>query len=289
MTERLVTVDRDANVELCVDEYGDPDDRTILLVAGAAASMDLWEPGLCERLAAVGRHVVRYDHRDTGRSTTSPPGEPAYRSEDLVRDPVRLLDALDVERAHVVGLSMGGGIAQVVAVQHPDRVRSLTLMSTSAAGDRSEPTELPGAQPQIAESFEHPRPDPDWSDREAVITHLVETERPYAGALGFDEEAARRRSARVVDRSIDVAAAANHWTVEGESPSFPMSAIGVPTLVLHGTADPLFPFAHGESLAAEIPGARLVAMQGVGHELPPPALWDTVVAEIAQHTSEQRP
>jgi pimeloyl-ACP methyl ester carboxylesterase len=285
MTERLVTVDRAAGVELCLDEYGDPAAPTVLLIAGAAASMDLWDPELCRMLSGTGRHVVRYDHRDTGRSTTSPPGQPTYRSEELFCDPVRLLDAIDVEQAHLVGLSMGGGIAQVVAVEQPERVLTLTLMSTSAAGERADRSELPGAEPQVAETFTSPIPNPDWSDREAVISYLVESERPYAGSLGFDEAAARLRGARVVDRSRDVAAAANHWMLEGDSPTFAMNAIGVPTLVVHGTADPMFPLAHGQSLAVEIPDARLVTLAGVGHEVPPPQLWATLVAEIAQHTS----
>jgi pimeloyl-ACP methyl ester carboxylesterase len=285
MTERLVRLPGTGAVDLCLEEFGDPEDPTVLLIAGAAASMHLWDPELCRRLAETGRHVVRYDHRDTGRSTTSPPGWPDYRSEDLFRDPVRLLDALEVGDAHLVGMSMGGGVAQVVAIQHPDRVCTLTLMSTSAAGERSDPTRLPPAAPQLVTTFENPRPEPDWNDREAVIAHLVETERPYAGSLGFDEEASRRRNARVVDRSIDVASAANHWSLEGDSPTFAMSAIGVPTLVLHGSADPLFPLPHGESLAAEIPDARLVVLDGVGHEVPPPLLWDTVVDEIARHTA----
>src|SRR4029079_8418315 len=118
----------DGGVELCLDDVGDPGDPTVLLIAGAACSMDLWEPELCRRLAERGRHVVRYDHRDTGRSTTSPPGRPTYRSEELFRDPPRLLDAIGVEQAHLVGLSMGGGIAQEVAVLAPDRVLTLTLM-----------------------------------------------------------------------------------------------------------------------------------------------------------------
>jgi pimeloyl-ACP methyl ester carboxylesterase len=180
---------------------------------------------------------------------------------------------------------MGGGIAQVVAFERPERVLTLTLMSTSAAGDRADSSELPGAEPRVAETFTSPPPTPDWADREAVIRYLVESERPYAGSLGFDAEAARLRSTRVVDRSSDVAAAANHWSLKGESPTFPMRAIGAPTLVIHGTTDPLFPLAHGESLAAEIPDARLVTLAGVGHELPPPQLWPTLVAEITQHTS----
>ena len=113
----------------------------------------------------------------------------------------------------------------MVAVERPERVLTLTLMSTGAAGERADSRSCPGAEPRIAETFADPLPAPDWSDREAVIDYLVETERPYAGSLGFDEEAARRRNGRVVDRAHDVAAAANHWSLEGDSPTFPMSAI----------------------------------------------------------------
>lgn len=273
------------DVELCIDEHGDPVDPLVLLVSGAAASYDFWDADLCRAIAAGGRHVVRYDHRDTGRSTTSSPGKPGYTNQDLLRDPFRLLDALGVQQAHVVGMSMGGGIAQAMAAELPDRLLTLTLMSTSPAGERSLSTPLPPTEPRLARTFEDPPPDPDWTDREAVVSYLVEVERPYAGTLGFDENEARRRYTVVVDRSIDVAAAANHWSIEGSSPTFPMSAIAVPTLVMHGTEDPLFPLPHGEALAAEIPNARLVTLAGVGHEVPPPALWDTVVDEITRHTA----
>jgi len=272
--------------ELCVDAFGDPTDHTVLLVSGAAESMDMWDAEFCALLAAEGRCVVRYDHRDTGRSTTSPVGRPAYSAEDLTTDPVRVLDALGVDRAHLVGLSMGGAIAQEVAARHPQRLHTLTLIATSAAGDRSDPTSLPGMEPRVAATFEDPAPQPDWDDRNAAVDYLVEIERPYAGTLGYDEERARRKAERVVDRTRDLAASVtNHWVLAGESTPFRLADISVPTLVMHGTADPMFPLPHGEALAAEIPGASLVVLKGMGHEMPPPVLWDQVIATLVRHTT----
>jgi pimeloyl-ACP methyl ester carboxylesterase len=119
---------------LCVGTFGDPAHPAVLLIMGAAGSMDRWEEPFCERLAAAGRYVIRYDHRDTGGSTTHPPGKPGYTSDDLFADVLGILDHLGIERAHLVGLSMGGAIAQWTAIHNPERVLSLTLMSTSPVG-----------------------------------------------------------------------------------------------------------------------------------------------------------
>jgi pimeloyl-ACP methyl ester carboxylesterase len=283
VTERIVTVD---GVDLCLEPFGDPEHPTVLLIAGAASSMDWWEPAFCERLASTGRQVVRYDHRDTGRSASSPPGSPTYTFNDLGDDVLRVLDALDVDSAHLAGISMGGAMAQVIAATRPERVRTLTLMSTSFAGERAEQTELPGMDPALRERFQAPPTDPDWADPVAVLDRLVEDLRPYAGSLGFDEERTRRIGRAVVARTRDMASSAgNHWILSGEDVPFKMAEIAVPTLVLHGTEDPMFPIAHGEALAREIPDARLVPMPGVGHEVPPPAVWNLVVAEIARHSA----
>jgi pimeloyl-ACP methyl ester carboxylesterase len=271
-------------VELCVQTFGDPASPAILLIGGAASSMDWWDDEFCERLASGPRFVIRYDLRDTGQSVTYEPGAPRYGGSDLVADAVGLLDALGIARAHVVGISMGGGIAQHLALDHADRVASLTLISTSPSG--------PGLPPPSAElraRFEEPLPEPDWSDRQAVVDYMVEDLRPYAGTLPFDVEEMRALAGRIVDRTVNIASSMkNHWILEGGEPVRPrLGEIGAPTLVLHGTEDPLFPYGHGEALAAEIPAARLVPLEGVGHEMPPRPVWDLVLAAILDHTGPQ--
>jgi pimeloyl-ACP methyl ester carboxylesterase len=273
-------------VELCVQTFGKASDPAILLIAGAECSMDWWEDEFCKLLAAGPRFVIRYDLRDTGQSVTYLPGAPEYNGSDLVADAVGVLDALGVDRAHVVGISMGGGIGQELALEHADRVATLTLISTtSVASRRPDQPELPPMSQELAASFAEPRPEPDWSDREAVVGYIVEGLRPYVGSLPFDEHSKRALVERVVARTINIASSMkNHSLLEdGEPVRRPMSEVTAPTLVLHGTEDPLFPYEHGEALARGIPGARLVPLEGAGHELPPRPLWNLVVPAILEH------
>ena len=278
------------DAELCVDTYGDEHDPAVLLMGGATSSMDWWEPDFCERLSAAGRFVIRFDNRDTGQSTSSPVGEPSYTGADLSADPLRVLDALDVGSAHLVGVSMGAGIAQDIAVQHPDRVRSLTLIATTAAFDRASEEPLPPPEARVAATFEQDDSDVDWDDDEACIEEMVRVQRLFAGERWFDEEHVRAVARIVVGRTRDLqASVTNHWIVIGGGDDEPhsMSEIDTPTLVLHGTEDPLFPFPHGEALASEIRGATLLPLDGMGHEVPPPGLWDVVVPAIVEHTSRR--
>jgi pimeloyl-ACP methyl ester carboxylesterase len=278
--EKIVEVN---GVALCVQTFGRADDPAVLLVMGLAASMLSWEDELCERLAEGGRFVIRYDHRDTGRSVSYPPGAPGYTGDDLLADAAGLLGALGVARAHVVGMSMGGALAQLLALDHADRVASLTLISTSpGTGD-----DLPGMSAELRARFADPPPEPDWSDRDAVIEYLVEEERAYAAPSRPFEQAQRRELAgRIIERTTDLAASMkNHWMLGGgESWRERLGEIAVPTLVLHGTEDPLFPIGHALALEREIPGARLIRLERMGHELPR-AVWDVVVPEILRHTA----
>ncbi|MHA6782673.1 alpha/beta fold hydrolase [Pseudonocardia saturnea] len=280
---------RTAGAELCAQTLGSPDDPAVLLIAGAASSMDWWEDAFCARLAGGGRFVVRYDHRDTGGSTHWPAGEPGYTGSDLTADAIAVLDGLGIAAAHVVGVSMGGGIGQELALDHAGRVTTLTLLSTTAVGPApADRPALPSMREDVARSFADPQPDPDWSDPEAVVAAFVDGERLFHGTLPFDEERIRAIATRVVDRTPDIAATlTNHWILDGGEPARAgVAEITAPTLVLHGTEDPLFPIGHGEALAAEIPGARLVALPGVGHQMPPPEVWDVVITEILEHTSK---
>jgi pimeloyl-ACP methyl ester carboxylesterase len=288
MTEQILTVD---GIDLCFETFGDPAEPTMLLIAGGAQSMIWWEDDFCGRLAEAGPHVVRYDHRDTGRSTSSPPGRPAYTAHELTTDPLRILDALGVRRAHLVGLSMGGGIAQRIALEHPERVSTLCLASTSPAVPAEHDRKLPPPSPQVMATFTDPDPGPDWTDRDAMVAYRVEAERPYAGSLGFDEPRYRRLAAQEVDRTRDMAASmTNHFVLDDDTPTGSrLDQITAPTLVLHGTTDPMFPLEHGRALAAEIPGARLVSLPGAGHQQPPRELWDLAIAAIVEHTEQGHP
>jgi pimeloyl-ACP methyl ester carboxylesterase len=270
-------------VELCAQTFGSADDPPVLLVMGLAASMLHWEDEFCERLAAGARFVIRYDHRDTGRSVSYPPGAPGYTGEDLDADAAGLLDVVGVSRAHVVGFSAGGGIAQVLALDYPDRVESLTLISTSPDGGG----DLPGMSDELRAHFADPPPEPDWSDREAVIAYLVEDERVYAArSRAFEETERRELAGRIFDRTTDMASSMkNHWLLldGGEGWRERLGEIRVPTLVLHGPEDPFFPIGHALALEREIPGARLIRIERMGHELPR-VVWDMVVPAILRHT-----
>lgn len=269
--------------ELCAQTFGDAGDPPVLLVMGMSASMLHWEDELCERLAEGGRFVIRYDHRDTGRSVTYPVGAPGYSGTDLIDDAAALVPALGLDRAHVVGFSMGGAIAQMLALDHAEHVASLTLISTSPLGG-----DLPPSSEALRAHFADPPPEPDWADREAVVEYLVEDERAYAArSRPFAEEERRRLAGRIFDRTIDIEACMkNHAVLEGGgSWRERLGEIRMPTLVLHGTEDPLFPIEHGVTLTTEIRGARLVRLDGIGHELPREA-WDVVVPEILRHTAD---
>src|SRR5262249_53617420 len=267
-------------VEICVDTLGRAGDPAILLVAGAASSMDWWPAGFCTRLAEAGRDVIRYDTRDTGQSESYPPGRPGDRFNDRVADAVGVLDALGVARAQVVGISMGGALAQIMAVRHPDRVDSLVLIATSPVSGTS-PGELPGMSAELRTFFEG-HATPDYADRDAMIENTVAVIREFEGPRYFDENAVRQTAARVFDRTRDMASSEqNHRMMPAtEDAPVELSAIAALTLVLHGTADPLFPIAHGQALARAIPYASLLPLDGVGHQPPPAATWDIVVPRM---------
>jgi pimeloyl-ACP methyl ester carboxylesterase len=271
-------------VDLCVETFGSPTDPAILLVMGAGASMDWWQDDFCARLAAGPRYVIRYDHRDTGGSTSYPPGEPGYTSDDLVADAAALVAALGVRRAHVVGQSAGGALAQVLALDHPARVASLTLVATSPSG--SDP-DLPPMSEEARAVFAAIA-EPDWSDRVAVIEYLTEQWRAVASrSRPFDADGTRALSARVVDRTANMESSMkNVYVAEGSDRwRERLGELDVPTLVVHGTEDPVFPLGHGEALAREIPGAELLTLEGGGHEVARRD-WDVVVPAILRISRE---
>ena len=265
--------------DLCLQEFGESGDPAILLIAGAASSMDWWDTALCERLAAGGRRVVRYDLRDTGQSATYPPGEPDYTIDDLVLDVAALVEALHLVPVHLAGISMGGGLAQQLAIRSPELLASLTLFSTSPG----EGPDLPGMSPGL--SFPA---SPDWGSEESVAQNFVDVERALSGSIPVDEARIRAIAHETIGRSASLASAENHYAVlggPGGEPRERLAEITAPTLVIHGTEDPLLPIVHGEAIAREIPGARLLRIEGMGHQNPPPPTWDQIVPAVLEHTA----
>ncbi|MFI6712773.1 alpha/beta fold hydrolase [Nonomuraea sp. NPDC050478] len=287
--QRMIEVN---GVELSTESFGRPEHPAILLVHGAGHSLLAWEEDFVRRLVAGGRYVIRYDSRDAGLSTNYPAGAPAYELRDLVADAACLIEALGLTSAHVVGMSQGAAIGQLLALDHPGRVASLTLASATPGGPGHEHPDLPRMSADLQALFAEEDPGPDWSDRAGVIDYLVEAERPFAAASRpFDEAGMRAMAARVAGRTTNIAAQlTNPFMIDaGEPWRGRLGQITAPTLVLHGTEDPMFPIEHGRALAEEIPGARFMAMEQTGHEVFPRAQWDTVVDAILDHTRAFRP
>ncbi|WNV85679.1 alpha/beta fold hydrolase [Umezawaea sp. Da 62-37] len=269
-------------VELCVETFGSREDPAVLLVAGAAASMLWWEAELCERIAARGRFVIRYDHRDTGRSTCYPPGRPGYAFTDLTEDALGVLSAFGVERGHLVCQSMFGGIGLIAGVDHPDRVASLVFLSSSTGG--------PGLPPPSDELAARTHADPDPADPVAVVDSVVASAKAYSrGSPHFDETAVRALVERDVARARDIASTlVNHYAIDFDGPARGgFGDITAPTLVVHGDLDPVFPLPHGEALRDAVPGAELLVLHGAGHDVPRP-LWDGFVTALVRHTAGDR-
>ncbi|MFJ8436753.1 alpha/beta fold hydrolase [Kitasatospora sp. NPDC094019] len=296
---RTIEVD---GAELAAELHGDPADPVVLLIHGAGHCRLNWPDGFVRGLVAGGRCVVRYDARDAGASTTFPVGAPPYTLPDLAEDAAAVIAALGPGPAHVLGMSQGAAVGQLLALGHPDRVATLTLASGTPGVPGQEQPDLPPMADRLAAFFAQVEQDArverdagadggtDRSAREAVIESIVEGERPFAAASRpFDEDGARLLAARIVDHARDITAqSTNPCLLDAGRPwRARLGAITAPTLVLHGEEDPLFPPEHGRALAAGIPGARFLALPGTGHEVFPEHTWATVVPAVLAHTANR--
>jgi pimeloyl-ACP methyl ester carboxylesterase len=247
-------------VRLWYEDLGDPAGDPIVLVMGATASAISWPPELLEPLVAAGHRVVRFDNRDIGLSTHIDFAAAPYSLDDMVTDTVELMDALGIDRAHLVGASMGGMISQMVALQHPGRVRSLALIITTAGPD--ERLSPPSDEVLVAAGMPATT-DAELEEREVAMWRLL-----TGSAFPFDESARRAHARADLARGTNPQSA--HPIVAFSTPSRleALAAVTVPTVVVQGGEDPIFPPDHGEALAKAIPGAKLVTWGGVGHEVP---------------------
>jgi pimeloyl-ACP methyl ester carboxylesterase len=283
-------------IEIEYDEFGRPSDPALLLVMGLGAQMILWREEFCEALAGRGLRVVRFDNRDVGLSTKlqsagapdlmtvmmavmqGKPVASPYLLSDMAADAAGLLDALAIDRAHVVGASMGGMIAQTLAIEHAPRVRTLTsIMSTTGAAD------LPPARPEAMAVLMTPIP----TERAAAIERGVSTYTTI-GSPAYPPDAAELRAMleQAFDRGVHPEGVARQLVaiLASGSRREKLGAVRAPTLVIHGLADPLVPIEGGRDTAASIPGAELLEIEGMGHDLPR-ALWPMLVDAIAKNVA----
>lgn len=284
------------DIETVYDIFGNAADPPLILIAGLGAQMIWWDAEFCALLARKGYQVIRFDNRDAGLATSfSAAGVPdvfklvearlageipdvslPYTIDDMVADAVALFDFLEIEQAHVVGASLGGVIAQRLAICYPDRVQSLTTIMTTTGAPK-----LPTSSPEALAVFLHA---PSKS-REAYIDNAVIGWRIFYGSgYEFDEEEARERAGRLYDRAYSPDGAARQLAaglaLEPLKPQ--LAELTVPTLVIHGDEDPVFPIECGRDIAVSVPGAKMLVMEGVGHALPK-AIWPEIVEAIANH------
>jgi pimeloyl-ACP methyl ester carboxylesterase len=273
---------RAEGLQLFAESFGDPADPPILLIMGAMASGVWWPEEFCTRLAVAGRYVVRYDHRDTGHSTSYAPGSINYSLEDLSDDAVRVLDGYGIARAHLVGMSLGGLIAQLFALKYQARVATITLIDSEPLKD-TDPS-IPPMSPEVP-AYHAQAEHLDWSDRDSVIDYQVDGWRILTGsAHPFIEEDIRALAEEDFDRTPDPRTPMNHALLAGGERWYDrLDEIEAPTLIIHGTEDPVLPYQNGIALAEGLSQARLLTLEGSGHELHRND-WDTLVEAIAEHT-----
>jgi pimeloyl-ACP methyl ester carboxylesterase len=283
-------------IEIVYDTFGEPSAPPVLLVMGLGGQMIAWDEDFCAALAAQGYWVIRFDNRDVGLSTRfDEAGVPdvaalmqavtqgkaiqaPYALRDMADDAVGLLDALEIESAHVVGVSMGGMIVQEMAIHHADRVRTMTSIMSST-GD----PELPLPKPEAAAILVTPVP----TDRTGYIENSVQTWQVLGGpGFPFDEERIRERAELFFDRGLSPAGTVRQLAaiLASGSRKEALKSVTVPTLVIHGDADPLVPVECGIDTAKAIPGAELLIIEGMGHDLPP-AVAPQVIEVIARHAT----
>ncbi|GAA4912037.1 pimeloyl-ACP methyl ester carboxylesterase [Stackebrandtia albiflava] len=283
---REVTVEvstRKANgVTLGIERFGDTTDPLVLCVGGT--TMLSWPAALCESLARGGRHVVRYDLRDSGESTTVDPEKPMYTLRDLAADAAALAGGLDDRPAHLAGIGVGGMVAQVAALDHPETFSALTLVGTRPIAPGPVDDDLPDHDEATMGRL-YSRPMPDWSDRDAVAEYAAES----ADILGDDPAAARVAAGRIWDRTPGALPAAHMADQLGMvfsrldcGPRWRerLPDLALPALVVHGRHDPFFPVGNGEALAREIPGARLLILEGASTRIPDSASGEVAAAML---------
>ena len=281
-------------IEICYESFGDANAEPMLLIMGLGAQMVLWDDAFCEQLAARGFRVIRFDNRDIGASSKLSGGKrlgpvellklrflkipvaAPYRLTDMAQDTIGLMDALGIRSAHLVGASMGGLIAQEVAITFPERVRSLTSIMSTTGNPK-----LPGPTREASAMLMAPPP----NTKEEFLTRFAQTWKLLrVGSFPEDEALDRSRAERVFERGLNAAGVGRQLRaiLASGSRKQRLRAVKAPTLVIHGTVDPLVHPDGGKDTAASIPGAKLLMIKGMGHAIPIP-MWPEIIDAIDKH------
>lgn len=285
------------NLQIAYETFGEPENRPLVMIMGLVTQMIGWPDSFCRMLAQSGHYVIRFDNRDVGFSTKMESlGVPdldrltadlqvgkavsaPYRLDDMAADTWGLMDALGIDKVNICGLSMGGMIAQVMALEKPERIRSLICMQTTTGE-----LDLPAPTPEAFEALRSVPP----AERESYLDYIVDVYSAFGRhSKCLDRQLQRRMSAAAFDRM---------WYPQGFSRQMaaiitapgrrkPLGCLNVPALVIHGDCDTVFPLAHGKDLAAAIAHSELLVVKGLGHGMAYPTLWKQVVSAMAEVTS----
>ena len=289
MSEGIAEVN---NINIWWEDFGNPSNPSVLLIMGANANALLWREDFINPIVKSGFHVVRFDNRDVGKSTwvTTEPtfnidagsvvaSEVSYTLEDMASDAVGLMDHLNIQKAHIIGASMGGMITQVIGLDYPDRVSSLTpIMSSPGIG--LEDSNLQGPTQEMMEAIiESMKLNMEGEYEDALVVNY----RVLSGSrFPFNEEKFREQAKDVIAHGYNPFP--GHGAAVGQSPhrGVRLSEIDIPTLVIHGTEDAILPYDHGQALAEGIKNAELMTLEGVGHEIPE-ELTEEITQKIIGH------
>src|SRR5690606_26445350 len=252
------------DVSICTEHFGNTDNPAILLIAGATVSMLYWDSDFCTKLADKGYFVIRYDNRDVGKSTTYEVGSIPYDITDLADDAVNILDAYKIKKANIMGMSLGGLIAQIIAIKNPNRVNSLILMSTGIWGTPD--PNIPEMDKKIID-FHTKAKKINWDNEDAIVEYMLQGAELMIGRKPIDYPREERRIKEEFHRALNYFSMFNHALLQGGEAYYDrLNEVMAPTLVIHGTDDKIWHFNHTQKLLAEIRNSQLLKLDGTGHE-----------------------
>lgn len=275
-----IKIVKNDNIEIYTESFGNPTNPAVILIMGASASMIWWDEKFCKKIAEKGFFVIRFDNRDTGCSSCYEPGNPKYDVMDMTQDIVNVLSAYNIERAHIIGMSLGGMLAQILSICHPEKVITLTLVSSSVWDDNPD---LPSISERILQ-YHSSAGNIDWGNKNEIVKYMVGGWKLLNGSRHpFNEKQANQLAEIEINRARNLLSMFNHALLKGGESLYGKSKnIDKPTLIIHGTEDPVLPFVHALEIEKTIKNSKLVKLEGAGHEIHA-SDWELILCELEKH------